>query len=236
MGGLVLVGAFTLRSSLLAAVAAIGAFAFLASVAPLLVDGEQGRSLWRTSAAVSLRGVAIALALVGTLVALAGLHLMWGVLTVFLAWLAPWRRFAAASGPARAAAADAAASASASASEEAEDSDAGGSGSPGNADPPTATDLDALVQSFSRTPIARVRSAVRAGGTKEAEAVVRSFDDRALWRAWTQARMVDGSDPTRVAELTAVRAALLDEMERRDPAAFQAWLARGVPDDPPVPH
>jgi hypothetical protein len=77
---------------------------------------------------------------------------------------------------------------------------------------------------------------VRPGQTvNDLESLMRSLDGAALARVWKACRSADGASPARQLELAGVRKMLLDELERRDPVAFSEWLARGAPDDPPLP-
>lgn len=223
VAGLTLVGAYEMRWSLVLAVASVGAFGFVASVVGLWQSAYEGRRLWARAAALALRTVATMLMLVGTLVTLVGLHTAWGAIAAAAWWALPRQRPAPPG-----------------------ESPAEATTTPQQLEPRGAVDtveqrgarpdVDDFVRSVGGAPLARVWTATRDGGTAEAQVLVRSFDNAALARAWSESRTAgEPSEPARRAELAAIRGMLLDEVERRDPAAFSAWLARGAPDAPPVP-
>lgn len=65
------------------------------------------------------------------------------------------------------------------------------------------------------------------------------LSDRALCQAWRASylrlqRLQDVPDPSGVARVTRERSQLLDELQRRDPTGFDAWLVAGAraPSDP----
>jgi len=64
--------------------------------------------------------------------------------------------------------------------------------------------------------------------------MVRLLDDRELIAAWRQSHEVLGYTnlPDLRGQLVSLRQAYLDEMERRDPAGFAAWIGDGATRDP----
>lgn len=220
VAGLTLVGAYAMRWSLVPAVASVGAFGFVASVVGLWQSGREGRRLWARAAALALRTVTTMLMLVGTVVTLDGFHTAWGAIAAAAWWALPRQRSAPRTEP------PAAAPTPQPAPWDSVDAIEQRGG---------RLDVDDLVRSFGGAPLARVRTANRDGGPARAQVLVRSFDNPALARAWSESRAAgEPSEPARRAELAAIRGMLLDEVERRDPAGFSSWLARGAPDDPPV--
>jgi hypothetical protein len=209
VGGLTLVGAFEMRSSLLPAFAAVGAFGFVISVLGSWQDAGQGHRLWWRAAAFAMRAVVTLMTVAGTIAALEGLHTAWGLLALTGWWaLRPRRRRAPVREPRP------------------------GIGAGGR----VATDVDDLVRRFASAPLARLSAARLEGGAARVEALARSLDDGSLARAWAECRAAgEPADAAQKLELAMIRGALLDELERRDPVAFASWLARGAPDGPPLP-
>lgn len=71
---------------------------------------------------------------------------------------------------------------------------------------------------------------------EDLEGLVRTLDGPALAQMWAkcQATVVPPGSAESV-RMSLIRQAVLDELDRRDPAGFAAWLERGAPvDDPPV--
>jgi hypothetical protein len=64
-----------------------------------------------------------------------------------------------------------------------------------------------------------------------ARQVVRGHTWKELTSAWRLSckRLTSAQSPGRTLALVTLRAAVLDEMEAQDPAAFAAWLARQHP-------
>lgn len=78
-----------------------------------------------------------------------------------------------------------------------------------------------------------VMEQVRGGTPLEAETfagMVRALDDGELCQAWRESHEVLGYThlPELRSQLVALRQAYLDEMERRDPRGFAAWLEGGA--------
>lgn len=81
-----------------------------------------------------------------------------------------------------------------------------------------------------------MRADDRAGGPASLRAFLRNLDDEALLRIWESSRLAMGhAEPSRRAlQVARVREHLLDEVERRDPDAFHAWLDTGARTDWPA--
>lgn len=206
VAGLAVVGGLEMQSSLVLAAVAFGAFGFLVSAVGLWQGGQVGLRLLKRAASLAFRGFTSLLVVVGGMCVLEWPHLTWAALALVGWWALPRRRrpLAAAEAP-------------------------GGGGPEGD-----GKREEEVVASLSGTPLALLRAAWRGESDGAAEAVVRSFDRVALARAWAQCRAMGDPDPARAAEIVAIRGVILDEIEHRDPQAFESWLARGAADDPPV--
>jgi hypothetical protein len=90
--------------------------------------------------------------------------------------------------------------------------------------------LDQLDQHLQRRREQDARQAASLAATRLSD-----LDVRGLCELWEHLRAASGSsalEPRGTEQLARVRQGLLDELERRSPGGFAAWIARGATDDP----